>query len=302
MTVPEDLVEQALEKAHIRFRKVHVPKRTGGYRTIIQPSAELKLIQRWLLQNLFTYLPVSGLATAFHSGASIVKNASSHKDSLYSVRVDLANFFPSIKSTDLNRIIVSSRTNLPTWTNDPNVNTLITKACFDSRFLLPIGYPSSPCIANAVMYEIDNKLLNTITTDSSRFGIATLTRYADDFVFSTNKRGACRSFIDVIKELLSNTSSPKLKINETKTRYMSRPGGSTLVTGLRINQDGIVRVHPSYRDHVRLLLKLYSIGRLTVDEHQKLRGHLAYIENADPRLFTRLSYRYYEDIARLRGI
>ncbi len=268
---------------------------------MVQPTAELKLIHRWLLLNLFPEFSISKVATAFSAGSSTLKNASTHKDSLYSIRVDLSNFFPSIQNTDLKRLIVSPSNNLPTWANGPEVFSLITKACFDRDNRLPIGYPTSPCIANVVMYEIDNKLLNKITTESSLFGNSVLTRYADDFVFSTDKRGACCSFIDTLRNLLSVTSSPKLKINEEKTRYMSRPGGSTLITGLRINQAGLVRVHPSYRDHVRLLLKLYSQGRLKADEHQKLRGHLAYVEHADPRLFTHLSYRYYNDIARLRG-
>jgi hypothetical protein len=220
---------------------------------------------------------------------------------LYSVRVDLAAFFPSIRNNDLALALNAARNSRPAWVMEREVGPLIAKACFGRDGRLPIGYPTSPCIANAVMFEFDTKLSNIIATGSSRYGRAVLTRYADDFVFSTDKRGACHAFIDLLRELISKTTSPRLAINEAKTRYMSRPGGSTLVTGLRINQHGIVRVHPSYRDHVRLLLRLYSQGKLKADEHQKLRGHLAYVEHADPRLFTRLSYRYYEEIARLRA-
>lgn len=82
---------------------------------------------------------------------------------------------------------------------------------------------------------------------------------------------------------------------------MSRMGGSTLITGLRINQQGNVRVHANYRDHVRLLLKHYSAGKLNAEESQKLIGHLAYLENVDPKLFTRLSFKYFLDISKLRG-
>lgn len=300
LAIPEELVKQALESAHTRYRKISVPKRAGGYRTILQPTVELKLIHRWLLQNILSYLPISSVATAFYAGSSIVKNATTHKDSIYSVRVDLSNFFNSIQSEDLNKIIISTQHELPNWAKAPEVCTLIQKACFDRQYRLPIGYPSSPCIANAVMYDIDNKLFEIINRESNRFGSAALTRYADDFIFSTDKRGACYAFTDMLSELLSKTSSPKLKINESKTRYMSRPGGSVLVTGLRINQEGEVRVHPSYRDHVRLLLKLYSTEKLKAEDCQKLRGHLAFIEHADPCLFTRFSKRYYKEIALLR--
>lgn len=301
LSVPQELIDEALKLAHVRFRKIRVPKRSGGYRTIVQPAAELKLVQEWLLVNIFSKLPISKVATAFYTGASIVKNADAHKDSLYSVRVDLTGFFPSIRNTDLAQAITTARSALPNWVAEPEVASLITTACFDRDNRLPIGYSTSPCIANAVMVGFDTELLNIISSDSTRFGRAILTRYADDFVFSTEKRGACHAFVDVFRELISKTKSPRLAINEAKTRYMSRPGGSTLVTGLRINQDGVVRVHPTYRDHVRLLLKLYSLGKLNTDEHQRLLGHLAYVEHADPRLFTRLSYRYYDEIALLRG-
>lgn len=302
LAVPTQLIENALHAAYIKFRKIRVPKRSGGYRTIVQPAAELKLIHYWLHSRVFSLLPLSRAATAFCPGASIVKNAAIHCESRYSVRVDLENFFPSIRSKDLISVIRTANPDIPSWVADADFDLFVRQACFDRDDCLPIGYPTSPVIANAVMVAFDNELLQLISKDFSRFGCAKITRYADDFVFSTDKRGACKLFVDEIRALISRTSSPQLSINEKKTRYMSRSGGSTLVTGLRINQDGNVRVHPNYRDHVRLLLKHYAAGALRPEEHQKLVGHLAHIEHADPMLFTRLSYKYFDEIARLRGM
>lgn len=301
LSVPVQLVREALDLAHIRYRKISVPKRTGGYRTIIQPSAELKLVQRWLSSIIFEKLPVSSVATAFLPGASIVKNAAVHRHSKYSVRVDLSEFFPSIRSIDLIRVISSAKVDLPSWVSTPEFEVILRKACFDRTDALPIGYPSSPILANAVMINVDGDLQALINSNPEKFGRACLTRYADDFVFSTDKAGACKSFVDEMRKLLMKTNSPRLKINDAKTRFMSRPGGSTLVTGLRINQFGGVRVHPDYRDHVRLLLKHFANGTLKKDEHRVLVGHLAHVEHADPQLFTRLSYKYFAEIARIRG-
>ena len=275
-------------------------KRSGGYRTIVQPAAELKLIHSWLNARVLSLLPLSPVATAFRPGASIIKNAYLHRWSRYSVRVDLADFFPSIRCSDLIRVIQEENSIPPTWTGEADLLSFIRQACFDRDGRLPIGYPTSPGIANAVLFKFDNELLQIISEDSTRFGRAVLTRYADDFVFSTDRPGACRSFVEAVGALTSKTESPRLKINSAKTRYMSRLGGSTLVTGLRVNQDGNVRVHANYRDHVRLLLKHFAAGNLKPEECQKLVGHLAYIEHTDPMLFTRLSYRYFEEIARLR--
>ena len=301
LTVPPQLIESALHSAHTRFRKIRVPKRAGGHRTIVIPAAELKLVHYWLNARVFSLLPLSPAAAAFHPGASIVKNAAIHKKSRYSVRIDLSDFFPSIRCADLVRVILQASSSLPAWIGQADFVPLLRQACFDRDDRLPIGYPTSPSIANAVMVNLDNGLLQLIREHSGLFGRALMTRYADDFIFSTDKPHACETFVEAFSELILKTESPRLKINKPKTRYMSRLGGSMLVTGLRINQDGNVRVHANYRDHVRLLLKHFSNGSLRPGENQKLIGHLAYVEHADPMLFTRLSYRYFDEIARLRG-
>ncbi len=301
LTLPVQLIEDALRLAHIRFRKIRVAKKSGGHRTIVQPSAELKVVHGWLLREVLSKLPVSQIATAFRLGASNVCNAAIHRESKYSVRVDLSDFFPSLTSADLILAISRVDEKLPKFVGDTEFTETLRRACFDKEDQLPIGYPTSPAIANAVMKDFDDALLARIRFDSARFGQSRLTRYADDFVFSTNLSGACAEFVKEITSLIGETKSPRLHINAKKTRYMSRAGGSTLVTGLRINQQGMVRVHPNYRDHVRLLLKHFAKSTLASEEIQQLVGHLAYVEHADPTLFTRLSFRYFKEIASLRA-
>ncbi|PCE29081.1 hypothetical protein BZL54_27980 [Burkholderia ubonensis subsp. mesacidophila] len=294
------MLDDAIQAAYFRFKKFTIKKRSGEDRHLIQPAAELKLVIAWLDAVVLSKLPVSDLATAFQPGTSIVMNAEAHRKSAYSVRLDVSGFFPSIRSKDLIRAINDAKPRFEEWVFTPAFEQLVRKACFDRSDRLPVGYPSSPRIANAVMYELDMRLNQLIAAAPERFGQAVLTRYADDFVFSTDKQGACRTFADELQTILARCASPKLSINVAKTRYMSRKGGSTLITGLRVNMDGKVGVHANYRDHIRLLLKLFSVGKLDFEEHEKLRGHLAFIEHADPRLFTKLSFKYYKEIASLR--
>lgn len=301
MKVHPDLVESALALAHVRYRKIRVKKRSGGERVLIQPAAELKMVLAWLDAEVISKLPINSIATAFRPGASIVKNATEHRNSPYSVRVDIKDFFPSIRADDLMTVVRNNVLTLPSFVEDAGFAEVVRRGCFDRDGRLPIGYPTSPAIANSVMYGIDSALWKLVTGDPTRFGRAHLTRYADDFVFSTDKAGACRAFVDDFEQLLAMTACPRIRLNTSKTRFMSRAGGSTLITGLRINQSGLVRVHPTYRDHVRLLIKHFSDGTLRADDIPRLIGHLAFIEHADPRLFTRLSFRYFEEIAKLRG-
>lgn len=301
LLLPIDFVRHTVKYAPTRVKRFTIPKRSGGIREIFQPSVNLKPILSWLDAELISLLPVHPMATAFRQGQSILNNASAHSTSLYSVRIDISAFFPSILHTDLRQILLSCRDALPAWASKPNGLSLVSKVCFDRYGKLPIGYSTSPAIANAVMFQIDTQLVEVVSKISD-FGNAIVTRYADDFVFSTDRSGACKRFVSAITDVLANTPSPNLSVNSAKTRFMSRAGGSTLITGLRINNLGNVVVHADYRDHVRLLLKLYRDKALSPDEVPKLVGHLAYIQHVDPALFTKLSFKFYSEIEHVRGV
>ncbi|NVM93290.1 hypothetical protein FHT32_006987 [Variovorax sp. SG517] len=301
LKIPIATLEIAIRLAKTRCRKFSILKKNGDTRQIIQPSVKVKPILSWLSLNVLNSLPVHDAATAFRRGKSILDNTSKHKEADYSVRLDLKDFFPSIKPEDLWRVMLDSRHLIPEWSIKEDAFWLISNVCFDQNNQLPIGYSTSPAIANAVMHRIDTTLANAVM-DDSRFGAATVTRYADDFVFSTNKRGACKNFSDLLHDVIKTTNSPSLQINENKTRYMSRAGGSTIITGLRVNNLGAVVVHGNYRDHVRLLLKLFDSGRLALDQVPQLAGHLAYIEHVDPALFTKLSFKHYKRIEEIRSL
>lgn len=301
ISIPKDRIEELLRHGKKRHRTFTIKKRNGDDRSITQPTAELKMIQYWLIENIFSKCQISNISTAFHKDASIHKNATIHRTSKYSVRIDLKDFFHSITINDLARIISKNSNEKNKYFSTEELIYVINNACFDNNDTLPIGYPSSPIISNIVMKEIDEHLLSIITSDVNTFGHCRLSRYADDFVFSTDKAGACNNFTQTLKKTLHTTLSPKLKINQDKTRYMSRGGGSTIITGLRIDYNGKVRMHSNQKSHVRLLMKLYQHNRLSENDVPKLVGYLAYTESIDPEFFTNLSHRYYQEITRIRN-
>jgi RNA-directed DNA polymerase len=303
----EEWVEAAINNAPNNYKLIHISKKSPAAtkkretRAIYQPAIETKMIQRWLVAALFSKLPISRIATAFEPGASILKNAQIHRKSAMTVRVDLKDFFPSIVAADLLKVISNSQGALAPWTRDPFLEMVIRKTCFLPDGRLAVGFPSSPKIANVVMYELDEILLAAIKSDPSKFGRCHLTRYADDYTFSTDIPGACGTFVTVIEAALGKCQSPKLRLNTLKTRRMSRKSGSTLVTGLRIKPSGEIGVHARYKDQIRLMLSLYAKGLLKKDDFRKLQGHLLYIRHSDPALFTRLSLKHTAEIAELTG-
>lgn len=299
LSLSEESIRGIVLSGRRRYRKFIIKKNSGGDREIFQPSVELKPILYWLRTNLLEKLPVHNISTAFGIGDSIVKNARIHKESLYSIRIDISNFFQSIRPDDLFFFINKNKDKLPDWAMEKSSLELLSKCCFVSNEFLPIGYLTSPRIANVVMFDID-KMLHEIFMNENKYGNVRISRYADDFIFSTNKRGACKDALSEFARIFSETKTPRLEINNKKTTYMSRAGGSARVTGLRVNNAGAVIVHAKYRDHVRLLLKLFKEERLKEEDRVKLVGHLAHIQNVDPALFTKLSIKYTREISRLR--
>ncbi|MDK9455953.1 RNA-directed DNA polymerase, partial [Klebsiella variicola] len=59
-------------------KKWDIAKKKGGMRTIYHPSSKVKLIQYWLMNNIFSKLSMHNAAYAFVKNRSIKSNALLH--------------------------------------------------------------------------------------------------------------------------------------------------------------------------------------------------------------------------------
>jgi len=126
-----------------------------------------------------------------------------------------------------------------------------------------------------------------------------LTRYADDIVYSTNKKNACRLFYRKIKTLLGKTKSPHLIINTTKTLFLSR-GTLRRVTGLTITPDGTISIGRMNKRYIRKLINDFRFKKLDAEGTKYVRGYLAYILDVEPRYYNSLAMKYgAETLARI---
>ena len=149
------------------------------------------------------------------------------------------------------------------------------------------------------MYAFDIKVADLISGE--QYGKVTYTRYADDLVFSTDKKGACREIRKLIEDLVVEHKSPDILINNAKTKFGSSTGGTASVTGLRVCENGHITLHRKQKDHIRLMLSLYSKGRLNEEEYRSLIGSLAYCQYVSPLFFSNLSKKYFRQIHELRS-
>lgn len=298
--LPVSWVEEVVKSGAARVVKIKVPKRDPSkYRLVSRPSNELEILQRWLLLRFFEKLEIHDYAMAFRKNRSIVANARRHQRGKYFVRIDFSDFFPSISFSDFIHALQASKTGSAFLAEYPDARPFIERICFDLNLRLPIGFVTSPAISNFVMRSFDTRLESLVAASVEDVGIGTVTRYADDVVFSTDKPGGCEKFFLLFSTLVATTSSPVLKINPKKTNFTSRPAGSAIVTGLRVCADGHITVTRQQKDEIRLLLSLYARGKLKTNDVPKLRGHLAYVRHAAPAFFSKLCLQYVAQIGTL---
>ncbi|HLP97702.1 MAG TPA: retron St85 family RNA-directed DNA polymerase [Sideroxyarcus sp.] len=300
LNIPLSIIDEALKAARSHVKTFHIAKRNGKDRLILQPSKKLKTIQYWLIINVFGKHEVHKAAMAYVNNKSILDNAILHRENKFFVKMDLRDFFPSIKYSDLKpRILEWHRKTSPEWELDTEAENLIRLSCFYKDDRLAVGYPSSPIISNIVMMEFDIAVSNLIS-DTSKYGDAIYSRYADDLVISTNKSGVSNLIIKNISALISETLSPKISLNSSKTRIGSSTGGTASVTGLKICNNGHITIHRKQKDHIRLLLSLYKKGLLKDLEYESLLGHLAYVRHVDSTFYSKLQNKYFSEISQLR--
>lgn len=299
LNIPQDLLNEALFHCRQSVTHIDISKRNGSYRRVYQPSNKVKVIQYWLINHLFENLEIHECAMAYRKDRSIVLNAEKHRNKKYFLKLDFKSFFPSIKFKDFLPLVVdwNKKEGTPFIEND--LLEIIRLSCFYyNDDILPIGFPTSPIISNIVMCGFDKKISSQLS-NKEEYGVAIYTRYADDLTFSTDDKGACAKIKKLVTAELRGMHSPNLRLNPSKTKFVSSPGGSAFITGLRICHDCHITIHRKYKDEIRLLLSLYKNGTLRENDINSLKGHLSYVRYVDSSFYTKLQEKYFKTINKL---
>lgn len=265
-----------------RYKVHEIEKRNGrGKRTIAQPTAEIKALQRVMLSEYVSKLPVSDAATAYRKGVGILHHASLHTKNSYLLKLDFKDFFSSIKDTDFLK-------HLRKYSDlSPEDAKLLTSLFFwrpkgQRGLILSIGAPSSPAISNTVLYELDT----AIAKYCSAHGV-TYSRYADDLAFSTSEPKVLSAVYRAVSDLCSNLRYPKLELNEDKTVFTSRKYRRQL-TGLVLSNDGKASLGRDRKRLIRATADRYKKDQLDTDELNRLRGWIAFAISVDPEFVESL--------------
>jgi len=289
-------------------------KRDGALRLIESPKNRLKATQRKILAEMLERIPVHQAVHGFLKGRSIQTFVVPHAGKRVVLRMDLRDFFPSIRGgriqalfrmagypeavADLLGGICMNATPRGFWrTLGRQVDPM---RIADARSLyawthLPQGAPTSPALANLCAYKMDCRLAGLAKAAGADY-----TRYADDLAFSGGEefersvdRFAARAAAIAIEE--------GFQVHHRKTRVMRR--------GVRQHLAGIVvnaGVNVQRRDFDELKAILTNCVRHGAtsenrEEHpaykEHLRGRIAFVGMVNPargeklrRIFERIEW------------
>jgi len=273
------------KSASYRYKTYFIPKRSGEFRQIDHPARELKLLQRWLLDRVLSSIGIHRAAYAYRRGASIALHAAVHAPNNFLLKVDFRNFFPSIRSDDVESALQRWKHEVKGFRlSDQDIKFIRQVVCRKGR--LTIGAPTSPAISNIVMRNFDTHWSGLC----DQMGIA-YSRYADDICFSCNQAGVLQGLLTRLRDELSRAASPRLGLHDEKTVFTSRKR-RRIVTGIVLTSDNKLSLGRPTKRRIRSLVHLSIHGELGPDKLAYLRGFLAYARSVEPSFISSLRRKF----------
>lgn len=241
-----------------------IPKRSGGVRLISAPKPFLKIVHRTIYHSLLKHFKFHFACHGFAAKKSIRTNAEEHVRKDVVLRLDIKNFFPSIKAKRVYGVLKSL------GLDDKYALYFITRVCTRHNSL-PQGAPTSPSLANLVCRSLDSRL--GALCQSRNFSYS---RYADDLTFSGQK--SIVRYITIFKNIIDEEG---FIVNDSKTRIMRR-GARQEVTGITVNDK--IGISRNFRRTVRSSIHRVNHKQIAFIKNKKvdienILGYISYIKS-----------------------
>jgi hypothetical protein len=295
---------------HYRYR--WAVKQSGGVRLIEEPKPMLKHLQRVILREILSPVPVHPAAHGFRPGYSAVTHAAIHTRHAVVVRLDLEDFFGSVAAgrvyglfrscgypesvAHLLTALVTNSIPRRLWRDAPVPPPDVAGAHERlGRHLasphLPQGAPSSPALANLVAFGLDRRLSGLASSAGFVY-----TRYADDLALSSPTQRSASHIAQTIDRIRTIVVHEGFRINEGKT-LVRRAGERQRLTGLVVNE--IPNVDRREYDRLKAMLTNAARHGPTSQNHANvpdfrshLRGRIGWMTHVNPGRGARLRTLY----------
>ncbi len=272
-------------------------KKSGGPRLIEAPKPGLKAVQRLILRGILDKVPVHPDAFGFVKGRNCLMAARRHGGEEAVLRLDIWNFFTAIRAARIRglfgclgypRAVANLLTGLTTVHTPPRVLDRLPAA--DRPFFraphLPQGAPTSPALANLIVYSMDRRLAGL----ARHLGL-NYSRYADDLTLSGDRLGITKA-----RRLAERIVTEEgFDVNGKKTRTM-RQCDRQQVTGLVVN----AHVNVPRRDYDRLKADIHACGKsddiraADPDFRASIAARIGWVEQVNPQRGAKLRRKLME--------
>ncbi|GIM93071.1 reverse transcriptase family protein [Paractinoplanes toevensis] len=270
-----EINRQARDEQLRHYRYAWLP-----HRLIEAPKPRLRTLQRRLLDQILSVVPVHDGVHGFVAGRGTHTFAQLHAGSPVLVTMDLRAFFSSITAARIYGLfrgigypepVAHALTALTTTRTPAHVLRAAPDpflAALLRRPHLPQGAPTSPALANLCAFRLDRRLSGL----AGRFGLR-YARYADDLAFSgTISSGRIDRLVTLAGEIVHDEG---FRIHPGKTRIRSRSQRQSL-TGLVVN--AVPAVPREDYDRLRAILHnaaTHGLAAANRDGHPDFAAHLA---------------------------
>ncbi len=250
--------------AYKKYRTFYIAKRDGTQREINAPTLSVKLMQRWILENILYKIRTSKYSYGFEkkNGSPLVRCAEMHKNNLYILKVDLKDFYPSIHRQRVFYEFVNIGYNA-------EVADLLTNVCVLND-KLPQGAVTSAYLANLICRKLDSRIAGYCNKRNIVY-----TRYADDLTFSCDDRDLLKRVHRMIKVIVEDEG---FVLNNKKTIFMT-PKCQKRVLGITIN-DNLIKAPREIKRMIRAMLH-YAVATGDYSMNNKIRGYIAYVDSIE---------------------
>lgn len=230
MGVPQKRLRFLAATAGRRYRRWRKPKKSGGYRELSAPGAELKWIQKLILTKILDKVALPACVHGCRKGHSIKTHAAGHLGLPYHLSLDIRDFFPSVHHTRVRKLF--ARLGF-----DSGAANILARLTTDQHHL-PQGAPTSPAVANLILSPFVRFLRRLPSSGRAARGT-----YLDDIDLSSGS-----DLAPLINTLVQALRRHGFRIATNKMRC-SGPGEDHLITGLLIKGNRL-EVPPDYISRV----------------------------------------------------
>lgn len=262
LDVSEIFIRQVALRPDDFYAVTNIPKKSGGMRTISNPTKELKIVQRRIVRRILAQCKfpdyLFGSIKDEENPRDFVRNAQFHVNAKDVLAFDIKSFFPSVHPRFVKRVFKFLLC-LP----DDVADLLVSLVTLNGG--LPQGAPTSSYIANLIFFDIEHKVVKTFKSKSFLYS-----RLVDDITVSSVKSMSASDKTFIYNQIKNMLSERKLVISKEKYSYTNTllSGKKTVITGLVV-EDNLVKLQKERVSEIgRQVYELSNRAEVCKTDHQ----------------------------------